>query len=181
MRRPRGLGDFFRRAKKEAFWNDTIFIVVGDHGARVYGSQTIPLQSYRVPFLVAGPCVVPKAQRVDVTGCQLDVAPTILGLLGRPYRTLLYGHDLLKPGAEERQKCLMHHNRSIAIYRNGRQVVYGLNKSLEYWEGDAAAGKMARVQNPDEAFTVLQQDGTALFVTADALYTSRRYILADEK
>jgi phosphoglycerol transferase MdoB-like AlkP superfamily enzyme len=175
------LGDFFRRAKKEAFWNDTIFIVVGDHGARVYGSQTIPLQSYRVPFLVAGPCVVPKAQRVDVTGCQLDVAPTILGLLGRPYRTLLYGHDLLKPGAEERQKCLMHHNRSIAIYRSGRQVVYGLNKSLEYWEGDAAAGKMARVQNPDEAFTVLQQDGTALFVTADALYTSRRYILADEK
>jgi phosphoglycerol transferase MdoB-like AlkP superfamily enzyme len=27
------LGDFFRLAKKEAFWKDTVFVVVADHGA----------------------------------------------------------------------------------------------------------------------------------------------------
>jgi len=173
------LGDFFRRAKAEKFWQDTIFIVAGDHGARVYGSQTIPLQSYQIPLLIAGPCAVDKAQRVDVPGCQLDIAPTILGLIGRPWRSLFYGHDLLKPGAAERNKSLMHHNRSIAIYRDQRQVVFGLNKSVEYWQGDIASGKMARVATPDEIFTGLQYDGTALFVTADALYTSRRYILPE--
>jgi phosphoglycerol transferase MdoB-like AlkP superfamily enzyme len=172
------LGDFFRRAKAEPFWNDTIFIVVGDHGARVYGSQTIPLQSYRVPFLVAGPCVVDKPQRVDTPGCQLDVAPTILGLIGRPYTSLFFGHNLLLPGAAERNKSLMHHNRSIAIYRDGRQVVYGLNKTLEYWHGDAGKGTMVGVPR-DESFDILQKDGTALFVCADELYVNYRFILAD--
>ena len=73
----------------------------------------------------------------------------------------------------------MHHNRSIAIYRDHRQVVFGLNKSLEYWQGDIASGKMARVATPDEIFTALQQDAAALFTTADTLYTSRRYILPE--
>ncbi len=172
------LGDFFRRAKAEKFWQDTIFMVAGDHGARVYGSQTIPLQSYQIPFLIAGPCVVDKPQRIDVPGCQLDITPTILGLIGRPYRSLFYGHDLLKPGAAERNKSLMHHNRSIAIYRDQRQVVFGLNKSVEYWQGVIGSGKMERAKE-DEIFLGLQQDGAALFTTADALYTNRRYILAD--
>ncbi len=173
------IGDFFRLAKQEPFWKDTIFIVVGDHGARVYGSQTIPLQSYRIPFLVAGPCVVDKAVRVDTSGCQLDVTPTILGLLGRPYTSLFFGHNLLKPGAEERNKSLMHHNRSIAIYRDNRQVVYGLNKTLEYWQGDAYAGKMVKVER-DETFDTLQKDGTALFVCADQLYVNYRYFLGED-
>ncbi len=173
------LGDFFRRAKAEKFWQDTIFVVAGDHGARVYGSQTIPLQSYQIPVFIAGPCAVEKPQRVEVPGCQLDIAPTLLGLIGRPYRSLFYGHDLLKPGAAERNKSLMHHNRSIAIYRDERQVVFGLNKSVEYWQGDIASGKMARVATPDEIFMELQHNGTAMFVTADALYTGRRYILAE--
>jgi phosphoglycerol transferase MdoB-like AlkP superfamily enzyme len=172
------LGDFFRLAKAETFWKDTIFIVVGDHGARVYGSQTIPLQSYRVPFLVAGPCVVTGPQRIDTPGCQLDVAPTILGLLGRPYTSLFFGHNLLLPGATERNKSLMHHNRSIAIYRDKRQVVFGLNKTLEYWAGEADSGKMVKVARDDE-FDVLQKDGAALFVCADQLYVNYRFILEE--
>jgi len=39
------LGQFFEKAKKEAFWTNTIFVVVADHGARVYGSQKIPIRS----------------------------------------------------------------------------------------------------------------------------------------
>ena len=35
------LGQFFKAAKKEAFWTNTIFAVIADHGARVYGNQSI--------------------------------------------------------------------------------------------------------------------------------------------
>ncbi|HSH94052.1 MAG TPA: sulfatase-like hydrolase/transferase, partial [Roseimicrobium sp.] len=55
------LGEFFAAAKKEDFWKNTIFVVIADHGARVYGSQTIPIRSYEVPFVVFGPAVVSKA------------------------------------------------------------------------------------------------------------------------
>lgn len=171
------LGDFFRKVKAEPFWRDTIFVVVADHGARVYGSQTIPLQSYRIPVIIAGPYAVPTARRVEVPGCQLDVAPTIMGMIGRPYQSLFFGQDLLKPGAAERSRSLMHHNRSIAIYRNGRQVVFGLNKTVEYWQGEAAAGRMERVSGENEEFLELQQHGAAIFTVADTLYTNCHFIL----
>jgi hypothetical protein len=173
------LGDFFRRAQAEPFWRNTIFAVIADHGARVYGSQTIPLQSYRIPVLLAGGPLENVPRRVDVPGCQLDVAPTILGLIGRPYRSLFFGHDLLKPGAAERNHSLMHHNRSIAIYRDGRQAVFGLRKTIEFWQGDIASGTMSGVTGPDEALRNLQNDGSAIFTVADALYTNFRYILSE--
>jgi membrane-anchored protein YejM (alkaline phosphatase superfamily) len=173
------LGDFFRRAQVEPFWKDTIFAVIADHGARVYGSQTIPLQSYQIPVLLAGGPLERVPRRVDVPGCQLEVAPTLLGLIGRPYRSLFFGHDLLKPGAAARDHSLMHHNRSIAIHRAGRQVVFGLNQTLEYWQGDTASGRMERVNTPDATMLELQNDGAALFTAADALYTGLRYILPE--
>jgi len=52
------LGQFFRAAKKDAFWTNTIFAVVADHGARVYGSQTIPIKSYEIPLVILGPAAV---------------------------------------------------------------------------------------------------------------------------
>lgn len=171
------LGDFFRRAKKEPFWTDTIFVVVGDHGARVYGSQTIPMKSYQVPLLLAGPAIVKQPQRIDVLGCQLDVTPTILALIGRPYTSMFFGHDLLKPDAAERALCLMHHNRSIAVYRDGRQVVFGLNKTIEYWKGIPALGNMERVSEVDDSFRTIESNGLSLFQVADELYIHERYSL----
>ena len=57
------LGEFFRRARKELFWTNTIFAVVADHGARVYGKQSIPIHSYEIPVLITGPAVVPAPAR----------------------------------------------------------------------------------------------------------------------
>lgn len=171
------LGDFFERVQKEPYWNDTIFVVVADHGARVYGHETIPMRSYQIPVLVAGPSVVPAPSRVDVTGCQLDVSPTILSLIGRPYTSLFFGHDLLEETATSRSRCLMHHNRSIAIYRDGVQVVYNLNKELEFRQGDPQTDTLLPMENPTETAMELSRDGSALFQTANLLYDNRLFRL----
>src|SRR5438552_8284504 len=90
------LGQFFRAAKKEPFYTNTIFVVVADHGARVYGSQSIPIHSYEIPLLIVSPAVIKTPGQLGQLGCSLDVAPTVLGLLGRPYQTLFLGRDLLR-------------------------------------------------------------------------------------
>src|SRR6185369_16227248 len=89
------LGEFFRLARKEPFWTNTIFAVVADHGARVYGEQSIPIHSYEIPLLIAGPSVVKGPGRIGELGCSMDVAPTLLGLIGRPYETTFFGQDLM--------------------------------------------------------------------------------------
>ena len=80
------LGQFFEAAKKEPFWTNTVFVVVADHGARVYGSQSIPIFSYEIPLVILGPAVVKSPTRIGQLGCSLDVAPTVLGSDWPPLR-----------------------------------------------------------------------------------------------
>lgn len=168
------LARFFEQAKREPFWLDTIFVVVGDHGARVYGSQSIPIRSYEVPFLVLGPAVAKEPRRISTLGCQLDIVPTLLGLIGRPYETTFFGHDLLKvePGHE---RVLLHHNRSVGIYEDQHLVVFNLNKQIEYFTGDPKTGQMQQVFTTDEKMKELELDATALFQAGDDLYMNHRY------
>ena len=170
------LGQFFTAAKKEAFWTNTLFVVVADHGARVYGSQSIPMRSYEIPFLVLGPALVKEPKRLSQLGSQLDVIPTLLGLLGRPYESMFYGRNLLNDPIPT-GRVVLNHNRDIGIATADRMVVFSLNKKMEFYHGSAKAGEMKRVQSPDEIDRELALDGTALFQTADELYMQRRYTL----
>jgi len=168
------LGRFFDAARREKFYTNTIFVVVADHGARVYGSQNIPIHSYEIPMLVAGPAVVNRPTRISRLGCSLDVAPTILGLIGRPYESLFFGRDLLKPSAHV-DHVLMNHNRYIGFFRNDRLVTMGLNQTEEFYRGNPKAEEMHRVRDLDPVDYELERDAIALFQVADDLYTHQQY------
>lgn len=168
------LGEFFKAAKREPFWTNTIFVVVADHGARVYGSMSIPIHSYEIPLVIAGPAVVSAPARTGALGCSLDVAPTILGLIGRPYETMFFGRDLLNaPAAEGR--VLVNHNRDIGLLTGERFAVLGLRHTLELLGGHPKAGDMKPVPAPGSAEKELELDATAFFQVADDLYVHERY------
>ncbi len=168
------LGRFFEAAKKEAFWTNTIFIVVADHGARVYGAQEIPIFSYEIPFAIIGPAVVKEPQRIDTLGNSLDVAPTVLGLLGRPYETMFFGRDLLNDPPET-ARALLNHNRSIGIYADARMAILSLQKSVRFYEGDPKLVELQPTPGNTPEYEELEKNGTALFQVADELYMNRRY------
>ena len=170
------LGEFFRAVKKESFWTNTIFAVVADHGARVYGSQSIPIKSYEIPLLIAGPAVVKEAGRVGQLGCSLDVAPTILGLIGRPYETLFFGRDLLKMKPEE-GRVLLGHNRDIGLLSQDRMVVLGLMNTEEFYQGNPKEVDMSLLTEPSDAERELEKDAMAIYQVADHLYTNQRYAI----
>lgn len=165
------LGRFFEMAKKEAFWKDTIFIVIADHGARVYGSETLPIRSYQIPCLIIGDGVAAGSTNSEL-GCQLDVAPTILGLIGRPYDSLFFGRDMQLPVKLPR-RAVLNHNRSVGIYRDNRLVALSLNRVVEQFRGDPK-GKLERVSLDSEGEQIAK-DATALLQVADDLYTHRHY------
>lgn len=168
------LGKFFRDAKKEAFWTNTVFVVVADHGARVYGAQEVPIFSYEIPFAIFGPAVVKEPRRIHALGNSLDVAPTILGILGRPYESIFFGRDLLNdPPATER--ALLNHNRSIGMYADARMAILSLQKSIRFYEGDAKLVELQPVAGNTPEFQELEKNATALFQVADDLYMNRRF------
>ena len=173
------LGQFFQAAKKEAFWTNTVFVVVADHGARVYGKQSIPIHSYEIPLLIAGPAVVKSPSRVAQLGCSLDVPTTILGLLGRPYESLFFGRDLLKSQPGE-GRAFLNHNRDIGMLAHDRLVVLGLKQTVEFYQGDPKVVDMSLLTQPTDADRELEKDAIAIYQVADDLYMHRRYRIDGE-
>ena len=163
------LGQFFQAAKKEAFWTNTIFAVVADHGARVYGEQSIPIHSYEIPLVIGGPAVVRSPSRVPQLGCSLDVPTTILGLLGRPYETMFFGRDLLKTASQE-GRAVLNHNRDIGMLTQDRLVVLGLKQTVEFYQGDPKTVDMSLLRQPTDADRELEQNAIAIYQVADDLY-----------
>ena len=170
------LGQFFQAARKEAFWTNTIFAVIADHGARVYGEQSIPIHSYEIPLLIAGPAVVKAPARLGQLGGSLDVSPTLLGMIGRPYDTLFFGRDLLQDRAED-GRALLNHNRDIGLLGRERLVVLGLMQTVEFYAGDPKRVDMHLLSFPAESDRELQRDAIAIFQVADELYTRQQYRL----
>ncbi|MBI5241138.1 MAG: LTA synthase family protein [Elusimicrobia bacterium] len=168
------LGRFLDLASREPFFRDTVFAVVADHGARVYGREDIPIHSYEIPLLIVGPGAAP-GRRVGVLGSSLDVGPTLLGLLGPGYESVFFGRDLLRIPPET-AFAPMHHNRDVGMLRGGRLVVLGLNKTVEFYSLDQKTRLLQPAAGRGQEDEELARDAAALFQTADELFRSRRSI-----
>jgi arylsulfatase A-like enzyme len=118
--------------------------------------------------------VVKGPTRVPHLGCSLDVAPTLLGLIGRPYETMFFGRDLLRSPPED-GRVAIHHNRDIGLFTHDRMAVLGLRMGVEHYAGNPKQAEIQRVVSPTEADLEVERDAEALFQVADELYINRRY------
>ncbi|WJN57723.1 LTA synthase family protein [Pseudomonas sp. SO81] len=91
------LGQFFDKAKRSPYYQDTLFVIVGDHG---FGSPEqlteMDLFRHNVPLLLLAPGIQERfGARRDTVGTQIDVVPTIMARLGGKTRQQCWGRDLL--------------------------------------------------------------------------------------
>jgi phosphoglycerol transferase MdoB-like AlkP superfamily enzyme len=164
------LGRFLRDAKSHPWFDDTIFVVAADHGARVYGAEQIPLMTYEIPLMIYSPKHI-EPRRVDSLMTQIDIAPTVLGMLGLPYSAPFFGQDALNTPREQRV-AFFNHNHDVAIYRGGRMVVFGLKKSIHTYDYDPATNHYSPVPRDPE----LERLGIAYYQTAYELFDQHRYL-----
>ncbi|MFJ2687316.1 LTA synthase family protein [Pseudomonas sp. NPDC087342] len=91
------LGQFFEKARKEPYFNETLFVVVGDHG---FGDEQqiteMDLGRFNVPMLMIAPGIQQKfGERDHTVGTQIDIVPTIMGRVGGDVIHQCWGRDLL--------------------------------------------------------------------------------------
>ena len=91
------LGQFFEKARKEPYFKETLFVIVGDHGFGNHQQVTeLDLGRFNVPLLLIAPGIQEKFGAVNHTvGTQIDIVPTIMGRLGGETRHQCWGRDLL--------------------------------------------------------------------------------------
>ncbi len=93
------LGAYIDAAASRDWFANTLFVIVADHCHSTSGRQKLPLDKYHIPLLFYAPGRIP-ARSLDIVCSQIDVAPTIFGLLGWSYESQFFGYDLLNLPAD---------------------------------------------------------------------------------
>jgi len=89
------LGSFMRECYSSGIYDNTIFVIAGDHGFLTKGDHdaSIDLQMYHVPCLILAPGLDPKV--ISRTASHTDISPTVLHLLGGSFKHHSWGKNLL--------------------------------------------------------------------------------------
>ena len=94
------LGEFIKKAKQQPYWQDTIFLVVADHDARAMGNDLVPIKNFHIPAVILNSGRPPVFD--EKIASQIDLAPTLLSLMGINNYSPMLGHDLNHADAPRR-------------------------------------------------------------------------------
>lgn len=100
------LGEFFKLAKASGYFDNTIFVMYGDHNNRITKTPHMPayfealdLDGLHVPHMIYAPKLIKPATISSATSL-MDVVPTLAGLLGLNYTNTTFGRDVFIPHPE---------------------------------------------------------------------------------
>ena len=177
------LGAYLDQAKAAGILEHTVVLVVGDHGARVYGSQAMPLDSYRIPGLFLTPDAAWSGRRLERLCSQVDLAPTLLSLAGLSIEAPFFGEDLTAH-ANGPGRAFVQHNRDIGVLTDDALVVLGLPRTLTcYRRPDPKSMQLVEVPaaeaEADPHLRALAQQAESAFAFAYNLYMEGRWRLPE--
>ena len=89
------LKQFFEMAKKQTWFKNTVFVIIADHCASSSGKTELPMDKYRIPAFIYAPGFI-EPQKIDKLVSQIDLMPTVLGILSFKYESKFFGKDVLK-------------------------------------------------------------------------------------
>jgi phosphoglycerol transferase MdoB-like AlkP superfamily enzyme len=89
------IGQFLEQARQKPWFDNTIFIFVADHTAGSAGKEDLPITNYQIPLFIYAPKMIEARESAQLAS-QIDLAPTLLGLLNLDYTSTFFGRNLLQ-------------------------------------------------------------------------------------
>ena len=152
------LGQFFEKARKEPYFKETLFVIVGDHG---FGNEQqiteMDLGRFNVPMLMIAPGMQEKfGERDHTVGTQIDIVPTIMGRLGGDTLHQCWGRDLLNLPEGDKGFGVIKpsgSDQTVALVTGDRVLVLPKEMPAKLWQYELGAEPTGKViaESPDEA------------------------------
>ncbi len=98
------IGQFIEKAKRQPWYENTIFVFVADHGRSYPGNPYHYAPSFfRIPLLFWGPALSADFRGVDINGIasQTDIVATILAQMQLSTDDYLYSRNLMCPNLDQ--------------------------------------------------------------------------------
>ncbi len=123
------IGDFMEKVSRESWAKNTIFVFLGDHGKLLGQADCEMPESFNHIPLIIHSAGLKAETRTQFAG-QVDVAPTLLGLLRIPYVQNNFGLDLLRDAP--RPAAFYTADKTVAARDDKRLYVYNAELKKEY-------------------------------------------------
>ena len=96
------LNRFIELSRKQNYFRNTIFVITGDHGRLHNPKYDLDISEVHIPLLIYAPSIIgDRPRKIHAYGGQVDILPTIMGILKLDYSDRTLGRDLLKLNGTE--------------------------------------------------------------------------------
>lgn len=173
--------NFIEAAKKESYFHNTLFVFVGDHGLEGNTNAIYPtawseqrLADEHIPLLFYAPSLLNPALHSEPVS-QVDVLPTIAGMIQQPYTNSTLGRDLLDTSKKENAAFVIYHAPGwIGVVGDD----YFYRKNIRFDKDE-----LVPVKNNLPVLTPAAKDSVRkhLSVLTSAIYETARWMMFNNK
>ncbi len=170
------IGYLINEAKKHDWFKNTIFIIIADHNARSAGKLELPIHRYKIPCLFYAPYIF-KHRVVSKLSSQIDVLPTLFGILGITYPSKFYGNNILSNDFKERAFIGVYQRLGLILKLKDREykrlIILDPNKKIKEYKilrQDLYSSKYLLIADSIKIVCDCEKLAVALYQSASLLY-----------
>jgi len=163
------INKFIKDAQQKPWFNNTLFVIVSDHCAKSAGKTDLPVNRYHIPCIIYAPALVKPAIENRLIS-QIDLAPTLLGLMNLNYTSRFLGYDIfnMTPGNE---RAFISTYQDMGYIKNGEMVILAPQQKVQMVKPDFLTGGNTLIRSSDS----LVNEAIAWYQGASFLYRSGGY------
>lgn len=163
------INKFLKDAHQKPWFNNTIFVIVADHCSKSAGKTDLPVNRYHIPCFIYSPLLVKPNIEQRLTS-QIDLVPTVLGMLNLNYTSRFLGYDIFKTPAG-RERAFISTYQDMGYIRNGKLVILSPQKKIEMVIPNFISGITSKISHEK----ALENETVAWYQGANYLYKSGGY------
>jgi len=161
------IGEFIRKASEKPWFSNTLFVILADHCAGSAGQSELPFMEYQIPYIIYNPRLV-KPQQIDKLCSQIDVAPTLLGVMNWTYKTKFFGKDIIKMVPDE-ERAFISNYQKLGYIKNDRLTILSPQQKITHYKIDSKSGEMKTIPMDEN----LQKEAIIYYQSANYVYKNK--------
>lgn len=155
----------FQKASQKPWFKNTVFVIVADHCASSAGKNEIDIANYHIPAFIVN---APVANQIIAKQCsQIDLFPTLFGIMNWKYESNFFGKNVLNESFEER--ALLGTYRKLTLMKQNKVLILSDQQKQTFNEWDKETNNLKSLPM-NQAFL---EETIAWYQTADFLFTNK--------
>lgn len=157
------IAKFIREASRTNWFSNTLFIIVADHCASSAGKSELPIEKYHIPMLIYAPGFI-APRKVDRLMSQIDICPTVLGLLNLSYTSSFFGFDIFKMDSLH-ERAFISTYQKLGYLKNHKLVILSPKQKVETF---IVTADHKQIKTADDK--VLEQEAISWYQSSSLLF-----------